>query len=826
MLPIESVLEELREALSAHPRVVLEAPPGAGKTTRVPIALMNERWVGDGRIVMLEPRRLATRAAARRMASTLGERVGATVGYRMRLDSRVSDATRIEVVTEGTLTRLIQADPELSGVSALIFDEFHERNLASDLGLALALDVQSSLRPELRILVMSATLDSGRVAELLGDAPVVQSHGRAFPVETRYLDHTSDEDLATVCARAVRDALHTTEGDMLVFLPGVAEIRRTAEQLGELPHNADLHSLFGAASAGEQDAAIAPAIENRRKVVLSTDIAESSLTIEGVRVVVDAGLARRPRFDPGRGMERLETIRIARDSADQRRGRAGRTRPGVCIRLWTRFEDDHLAPHSIPEIQQADLAPLALELAAWGVADAAQLAWLDPPPREALMESRQLLRLLGALDDDLRVTAHGRELLTTGLHPRLGHMAVTAMRENLGGAAAELAAILQERDFFRQSGRLPAPSDIGLRIDALGGRKPYAVNFTVDQARLRRVRQEAARIRDRLRADPPVSGASAAGYLLALAYPDRIAQRVSPGRFRMRSGHPVVLESGDALADEPFIVVAHAGGRGLVMRAFLAAPISEDDLRTAVGADVETSQLLQFDPATGIVQAEEVEKVGAIVLRRRPLSDPSPASVAAALLEGVHRLGLACLPWDDQPLRLRQRLAFLHLQFPERYPDVSDEALLSSAESWLLPHLTGMRRIDDLRRLDMGRLLLDRLDWRARNDLDELAPDRLAVPSGSSIQIDYSDPLAPALPVRLQEVFGMMHTPRIGGGTVPVTMHLLSPAHRPVQITQDLANFWRSSYFDVRRDMRGRYPKHHWPEDPLTAEPTRRTKRR
>lgn len=826
-LPVTTVLADLRAALVARGLAVLEAPPGAGKTTLVPLALLNEPWLGDGRIVMLEPRRLAARAAASRMAALLGEDVGDTVGYRIRLETRISSRTRVEVVTEGILTRMLQSDPALEGYAAVIFDEFHERNLPSDLGLALALESREALRPDLRILVMSATLDGAAVAALLGGAPRIQSQGRRFPVEVRYLTRVHDERVEDLAARHVRRALAEQQGDILVFLPGAAEIRRTHERLDGLDGGVDVYPLHGSLPGDIQDRAIRPSPPGRRKVVLATDIAETSLTIEGVRVVVDSGLARRPRFDPQRGMERLETVRIARDSAEQRRGRAGRLAPGICYRLWTAHQDALLAPRSRPEIQTADLAPLALELALWGASDPERLRWLDPPPQAAYASARELLHELDALDRGGHITPHGRQMAALGVHPRLAHLILVGRERGLGPTAARLAALLNDRDPLRTTPSGSLTADIRLRLDLLraGNRHP---DPHADRAAVARARREAALWQRRLRIPEEDPDPEAAGLLLALAYPERIAQlRAGEGLgYRLRSGQRATLAEGDPLAGTDYLAVAHFGGLGAQPRISLAAPVSRGALENLFADQIQVVEEVRWDDREGRVLARRQERLGALVLREAPLSDPAPGAVAAALLEGIRLRGLDVLPWDKETAQLRQRLAFLHRLDSSSWPDVSDASLLARADAWLSPHLHGLRRLDELPRIDLEEALLSELGWDQRLALEHLAPSHLTVPSGSRIRLDYSDPTAPVLAVRLQEVFGLTETPRIGGGRVPLTVHLLSPAHRPVQVTRDLESFWREAYFDVRKDLRGRYPKHHWPDDPLTAEPARGTRRR
>lgn len=836
-LPIDPVLPDLRAALAAGPNVVLQAPPGAGKTTRVPLALLDEAWLAGRRIVVLEPRRLAARAAAHRMADTLGERVGETVGYRIRMETRVGPRTRVEVVTEGVLTRLLARDPTLEGIGCLIFDEFHERSVHADVGLALALHSQSLVRDDLRLLVMSATLDGAAVAALLGGAPVITSEGRSFPVETRYLARRAEQRVEGAVAGAVRAALAAERGDVLVFLPGAGEIRRVQALLeeGGVPADTRVIPLHGSLPQEVQDAAIAPSPPGRRKVVLSTSIAETSLTIAGVRVVVDSGLARVPRFSPRSGMTRLETVRVSRASADQRRGRAGRVAPGVCYRLWAEAEDAHLLPHAPPEIVEADLAPLALDLAAAGIADPAELRWLDAPPPAAHAQARELLRELGALGGDGRITPRGERMAALALHPRLAHMLLEGAALGHAALAAGLAALLGDRDVLRGADG-PPDADLRLRLEALrdaaAGRPPAMVHGNVvDRDALRRALTQAREWERRLGARPTpraADDAEWAGVLLAFAYPDRVAQRRPGGgaRYLLRNGAGAALAGAQTLATAPYIVAAELGEQRPEARVFLAAPLAPEELERHLGDQIEREEVVAWDDEARAVRAVRRERLGAIVLREAPLREPDPARVAAALADAVRRGGLAMLPWSDAARRLRERLAFLHRLDPDAWPDVADEALLASLDAWLAPRLYGLRRLDDVRRLDMAELLLEGVPWGQRAALDTLAPTHVTVPSGSRVPIDYADPDAPVLAVRLQELFGLAETPRVGGGRVPLTLHLLSPARRPVQVTRDLASFWRSSYFDVKKDLKGRYPKHYWPDDPLVAEPTARAKRR
>ncbi|HSJ05766.1 MAG TPA: ATP-dependent helicase HrpB [Longimicrobiales bacterium] len=841
-LPIEGVLPELLDRLATGRCAVLQAPPGAGKTTRVPLALLGAPWLA-GRIIMLEPRRLAARAAAAYMARLLGESVGRTVGYRIRLDTRVGPETRIEVVTEGVLTRILQHDPALEAYGAVLFDEFHERSLHADLGLALTLDVQSALRPDLRILVMSATLDSDAVAEVLGSAPVVRSEGRSYPVETTYLPTRLQAPMEATVARTIRRALDDGDGDILAFLPGAAEIRRTARHLEEIgiPPGTGVVPLYGDLPQAEQDRAIAPSPPGRRKIVLATSIAETSLTIEGIRIVVDSGLMRVPRFSPRTGMTRLATVAVSRAAADQRRGRAGRTGPGVCQRLWTEAEHAGLLAQRPPEIADADLAPLALELAAWGVVDPGMLRWTDAPPAAAYGQARELLRDLDALDGGGRITDHGRRMAGLPAHPRLAHMLLSAEslaasdvppeedsgRTSFTRLACDLAALLGERDVLRSAGG-PADPDLRLRLPLLRGSSEVPPpGLYPDRGALHRARSEARRWRRRLgvagAADTAGDADEVAGALLALAYPDRIGQRRGGrGRFRLRNGRGAALDGQHNLAREEFIVAAEVGGHGRDSRVFLAAPIDRTSVEGIFAPHTETRTDVRWDSASGSIRAVATRRLGALTLAESPVANAAPDVIATACLDAVRREGLGILAWTPNAELLRQRLAFLHATAPGDWPDVSDEGLMATLETWLLPFMGTDSKA--LRRIDPAEALLALAGWDRRADIDRLAPTHLEVPSGSRRAIDYSDTAAPVLAVRLQEMFGLDDTPRIAGGLVPLTLHLLSPAQRPVQVTRDLASFWRNAYFDVRRDLRGRYPRHYWPENPLEARPTHRTR--
>ncbi len=826
-LPIDAVLPALRDALADRGVAVVVAAPGAGKTTRIPLALLEAPWRGDGRILVLEPRRLAARAAAEQMARLRGEACGATVGYRVRLDARVSAATRVEVITEGIFTRMVQDDPSLDGVAAVLFDEFHERHLGSDLGLALALEARAVLRPDLRLLVMSATLEAAPVARLLGDgtpAPTIISEGREFPVTTEYRAPRDGVPLARSVANAVRAARQEHGGDVLVFLPGIAELQRARTALEETPMDARIELLHGSLALDDQDRVLRPRQPGPR-VILSTAIAESSVTLDGVRVVVDAGLARVPRFDARSGMTRLETLRVSRAAADQRRGRAGRTAPGHCVRLWDEAQQAALPQRPTPEILAADLSALALELACAGHADAQALRWLDAPPSGTLTQARALLRDLGALADDGRVTAHGRAMATLGIAPRLAHLVLRGGAMGMATLACEVAALLAERDILRREAA-EHDADLATRVDLLrrGGRGE------TDAARLYRVRDEARALRRSLPRDAHdgEEDLAALGALVALAYPDRVAQR-RPGdapRYLLRNGRGARLATQQPLGRAQYLAIADLDGDPNESRIWLGAALDEALLRRALADAVVTRREVHWDDASERVRAVEVERVGALVLRERPLRDVQPDDYRAALLEAVRQRGLARLPWREGDVALRRRLAFAHAHIGAPYPDVSDTALLATLDEWLGPMLGDARRWADLASVELGAALLAPLPWAARERLDRIAPTHLEVPSGSRIRVDYEVPGQPVLAVKLQECFGLTDTPRLAEGRVPVTMHLLSPAGRPVQVTQDLASFWRDGYFEVRKDLKGRYPRHPWPDDPLQAQATRRAKPR
>lgn len=800
-LPIDPVLPEIVSALQAQGRAVLQAPPGAGKTTRVPLALLEAG--AEGRIIMLEPRRLAARAAAERLAEALGEKAGGIVGYRMRGDTKVSDATRIEVVTQGILTRMLQSDPELSGIGTVIFDEFHERALDADLGLALAWEVRGALRPDLRLLVMSATLDAGPVAEMMDGAPVVTSEGRSFPVDVRHLDKplAKGTRFENAVADLVSTAVSETEGGVLVFLPGEGEIRRVEGLLSKrLPKDCALHPLFGALPFAQQRAAVAPAKEGR-KVVLATSIAETSLTIEDVRAVVDGGRSRRARFDPGSGMSRLVTERVTRAEAEQRAGRAGRVAPGRAYRLWTKGEEGALAAYPPAEIEAADLTGLALELALWGSED---LAFLTPPPPRALEEARALLADLGALDRH-GITEHGRRLAGLPMHPRLGHMLELA-----GADAAPLAALLSERDPLRG-----ASSDVTQRLNAI--RQGHAGEGEANRATLERIRAEAKR----LRKQAPEGPGGSPGALAALAYPDRIGlhRGGEHPRYLLSGGKGARFHPSDPLAGQRLVVALDLDGDPTEARIRLAAPVTEGELREITGERIGWVDVCEWSRRDRRVVTRQQERLGALALDDLIWRDPPPEAVAQAMCEGIRELGLR-LPNSSE--RFRTRVELLRDSGAEM-PDLSDETLLATLEDWVKPFLNGVRSAEDWKHFDPLPALRAQLTWEQQQEVDRAAPAYFETPLGRAVPVDYAG-AHPAISVRLQEMFGVTEHPRVAGEPLQVT--LLSPAGRPVQVTTDLPGFWSSSYEDVRKDMRGRYPKHPWPEDPTVADPTLRVKRR
>jgi ATP-dependent helicase HrpB len=819
-LPIESALPALCEALARGASAVLVAPPGAGKTTRVPLALLDAPWLGPtDRIILLEPRRLAARGAAERMAATLGERVGETIGLRVRLGSKVSGRTRIEVVTEGVFTRMILDDPELTGIGAVLFDEFHERSLDADLGLALALDTQGALREDLRLLVMSATLDGARVARLLNDAPVVASEGRAYPVETRHWERDPNRRIEDVMADAILRALRADPGSVLAFLPGQGEIRRVATLLADrVDEITEIAPLYGALTPAEQDRAVSPAPPGKRKVVLATSIAETSLTIQGVRIVVDSGLSRVPVYEPGLGLTRLVTARASRASVDQRRGRAGRTEPGICHRLWSEAATSALEPFTRPEILAADLSGLVLDCAAWGVADPSTLAFLDPPPAPALSEARAMLRDLDAIDGDGRLTETGRALRALPLPARLARMVVGAASAGRAREAADLAAVLVERGLGGDE------ADVTQRVERfVRDRGPRATD-------MRRLAQGWARQAEGFarssKAGPNVDLAEA-GPLLALAYPDRVARaRGRDGEFVMVNGRAGRVDPASALARAPFLVVADITGTAAAARILAAAPITLEAIEALFGDTIAATTQVVFDKTARALRARSLRRLGALTLGERTLPVPGDRASAEILARGIGEIGPQVLPWTPALAQWRARLTFLRAADPATWPDLSDAQLTETITDWLAPEIVGRASLDAITTDDLGRALQALLPWNLRARLDAEAPTHVEVPTGSRIALDYEAGGGPVLAVRVQELFGLERHPSIAGGRIPLVLHLLSPASRPIQITRDLPGFWRGSWSAVRSEMRGRYPRHPWPEDPVAEPPTRRVKPR
>ncbi len=846
-LPVHAVVPDIQAALNTHNRVVLQAPPGAGKTTAVPLALLDQEWLGEKQIVMLEPRRLAARNAASRMAELLGEKVGETVGYVIRADRNVSAKTKIVVVTEGILTRMLQNDPALENAALVIFDEFHERSLHADLGLALSLQSQELLRDDLKLMVMSATLDTEAVSALLGDAPVITSEGRSYPVTDRYLDartpHPSPMQLPGLVARTALDVLQNGSGSILVFLPGVREIKAVEAKLRDsVGSDVLVAPLYGMMDKKAQDAAIAPCAEGRRKVVLATNIAETSLTIEGITVVIDSGLQRVSTFNSGSGMDRLHTVAVSLDAATQRSGRAGRLSEGECYRLWHKHRP--LARHSAPEILTSDLAPMMLELSRWGVDDVSELHWLDLPPETAVEHARDLLRRLGALEGT-KITPHGEAMLRLGTHPRLAHMMLKAVELGRADTACTLAALLGEKELF--TGDAKRSCDLHLRVEAVQERRGGS---HIDAGAMQRARESAGEFRRKLgaKADAKHADADTVGVLLGFAYPDRIAKcrdvktsvtlasadvSSKTGRYLLSGGKGATLEREDPLFGQPFLVVADLDAAGADARIFRAAPITEALIEEHFGDLIATERRVAWNDNAERVEARECVRLGALTLDERPVN-ATDADTGAALLQLLRERGLALLAWSDAARSLRERVAFL------RYwkdadpaleatvgdlPDLGDAWLLAHLETWLLPHLEGVKSLKALQRLDTFALLSGLIDWNDLQRVNTLAPATLEVPSGSKIALEYSAPETPVLAVRLQELFGMLDTPRLVGGRVPVTLSLLSPARRPMQTTKDLRSFWESTYHEVRKELRGKYKKHYWPEDPFNAVATSKTKK-
>lgn len=809
-LPVTKVLPQIDEALAVSMSAVLVAPPGAGKTTLVPLHLLHADWRKDAMIVLLEPRRLAARAAARRMAELLGEEVGETIGYRMRLENKVSAKTKILVVTEGVFARMILDDPSLDGVAAVLFDEFHERSLDADFGLALALDVQSALRDDLRIIVMSATLDGARVASLLGDAPIIESEGRAFPVELRYKERKPDERVEDAVARAVREVLVTEMGSVLAFLPGQGEIERTLRQLEtRTPPDVILAPLYGTMDGREQDRAIKPPPHGQRKVVLATSIAETSITIDGVRVVIDSGLARLPKFEPATGLTRLETVRASRAAADQRAGRAGRTELGIAIRLWHQGQTASLPAFSPPEILEADLSGLLLDCAAWGVSDPATLSLLDKPPAPALKEARSLLQRLGALDEDGRLSADGEAMRALALPARLAHMVASAAKRGEAQRAAELAVLLTERGLGGNE------TDLDAR----------AARFRNDRSdRAQRAKNLARQIAARVKSARLSPAHSSIGRMLIDAFPDRIAKaRGQSGQFLLANGRGGEVDPVVSLSRVAWIVVADMVGKAGRARITSAAEISEEDIRDALATQFESGRQIIYDPEKNALRAREALRIGAIALSEKWLAPPSGVDADLAVIKAVRSHGLSILPWSKETQILRRRLGWLHGGLGDPWPSMDDQSLIDRLEDWLLPFLTGEAQITRIPAHALKNGLMSLVPFDLHRSVDQLAPTHFKAPTGSNIPIRY-DAEEPVIAVRVQELFGLGTHPSIADGKVPLLLELLSPAQRPIQITRDLPGFWKGTWANVRADMRGRYPKHVWPEDPANAQPTRRAK--
>ena len=834
LLPIDEILPELLGSLSTFSNVVLHAPPGAGKTTRVPLALLDLIPAEAGRIIMLEPRRLAALSAAKWMSQTLGEEMGGKIGYSIRFDSKLSAATRIEVMTEGILTRKIQDDPILEGVAVVIFDEFHERSIHADLGLALCLEMQRLVRPDLKILVMSATLDSAAIAKLLGDAPVISSPGRSFPVEEIYLENQTHGALHLRAADAVARALSETAGDLLVFLPGAGEIRSTAALLrNSIPaeKGISVHQLYGDLPFDQQQSAILPGKE--RKVVLATNIAETSLTIEGVRVVIDSGLSRRLRHDQASGLNRLITIRESRSSAEQRKGRAGRVAPGICYRLYSRHTFSAMTPHTPPEILETDLAPLMLELAAWGTTDPNELLWLDPPPEASTAVAAKLLFELEAVDQSGKITASGKKMARLPLHPRLARMLLQAGKIGCIAVGCDLAALLSERDIVQrtQSGdRNTARVDLPERLELLRKwRLNGRADAVIDIAAVKVVVRVADQLLRFFSASPAKTNAEPEQIkrLLLTAYPDRVARLRDPegNRYLLSSGRGAIQKAVTGVRNAEFVIALHvnAGEQG-ECEIHQAVSISEELLRSELGEKIEEKKNISWDAKEGRVVAVKEEHIGAIKLSSKTFV-PSPDDVVPLLLTAVRESSLRLLTLDEPLRQLQGRILLLRsVLMSEFWPDFSDAGLLESLDKWLAPHIFKFRTASELEKLDISSLLTASFDYRSKQALDELAPTHLIVPSGSRVRIDYTAGEQPVLPVKLQELFGLGETPAVAGGRVKLLLHLLSPAGRPIQVTQDLKGFWDGSYHQVKKELKGRYPKHPWPDDPWSAQPTRRVK--
>ncbi|HBC85627.1 MAG TPA: ATP-dependent helicase HrpB [Lentisphaeria bacterium] len=828
-LPVEKILPQLREALAKGASVILKAPPGAGKTTLVPTALLDEPWLKDRKIIMLEPRRLAARSAAYRMSDNLGEAVGRTVGYRTRTDSKVSRDTRIEVVTEGIFTRQILGNPELENIGLVIFDEFHERNIHTDLGLAFALDVQANLREDLKILIMSATLDPEKIAVLFDKPAIVSCEGFIFEIKNKYLMKSSiRERMEDFMARAVGKALEEETGSILCFLPGVGEIRRVEERIRAqgIPDDVMICPLYGDLDKKAQDDAIRPAPDGLRKIVLATNIAESSITIDGVTVVIDSGLSRKSIFDPRTGMSHLDTVRVSRASADQRRGRAGRTGPGKCYRLWAENETSMMPEYDVPEILESDLANLALSLAEWGgTQSVSYLKWLDAPPAAKFAQSVELLKELGAVDEKGKITAHGKKMLAAGTHPRLANMIIRSAHLGLGSLACNIAAMLEERDLikFRMGSR---DSDLRLRLDEL---KKTSGTHHIDDSVRWRIKTFSEEFRRRMGITFKECDSAMAGVVLGFAYPDRIAKRREGEApiYLLSCGRAAKFANHEPISKEEFLTIAELDDKDKDAKVLLAAPLKLKDIEHYFGSNIRKIESVEWNDRDGSVDARGRRMFGEIILEEFPIRNPDKNKIAEAILFGIRKRGLGMLPWDNEAENLRRRIALVGRSDNKNdWPDMSDEALLESLEEWLLPFLGGIRRASDFGRISLCEALKSQLDWKQKELLDKLAPTHLKVPSGSMIRLDYREGDTPVLSVRVQELFGARAHPCVGGGKIPVLIKILSPSMRPVQTTSDLPGFWSSSYQFVKKDLKGRYPKHYWPENPMEVAPTRGLKPR
>ncbi len=828
-LPIDSVLAEISQTFDDTTSVVLQAPPGAGKTTGVPLHLLKSDWLRDKKIIMLEPRRLAARAAAVRMAEMLGEKVGETVGFRIRLESKISKNTKIEVVTEGILTRMLQTDPELSDFGLVIFDEFHERSLQADLGLALCIETQAALREDLRLLVMSATLDGAAVSKVMGSAPIITSEGRSYPVKNIYGSETHRKNISYDVAAKVEEILHIEKGSILVFLPGVGEIKRVNDLLKSksLPSNVEIRPLYGDLALAEQRSAIAASKSGVTKVVLATSIAETSLTIEGVRVIVDCGYMRSPRFDPSSGMTRLETLRVSRASAEQRAGRAGRLEPGVCYRLWPEVQNGSLAMQSKPEILEADLCSLVLELLNWGTSDPNELSWCDAPPSSSWQQATELLTYLGAIDTNGRITSHGKAMSRLPVHPRLAHMLIRGKEEGEGWLGCLLAALLNERDILQKNGA-KSPIDLVVRIEALVG-KGSDKGFRFDRHRIKQVRRIAEQYGRyiQIKASDKVD-ITKAGAIVSLAYPDRIGQlrKNTIGRFKLSGGKGAEIDPLDSLASEPYLVMTSVGGIGASVRVYQALALSEAQIRSLHAEKIVSEDQVRLDEVKGVFLGERVERFAELNLSVKRQKCPDQNVIVQEIIRIIKNRGLSFLEPSEKTLQFCQRIATARcLGESEDWPDFEENHLLDNLDVWLVPYLENISSFKELKNLDLYTILVSELDWDKLQFLNKEIPERFKVPTGNSPRVNYNNPEMPVLEVRLQELFGLSKTPSILGGKVSLKLHLLSPARRPLQVTSDLAGFWQNTYHEVKKDMKGRYPRHYWPDDPLVAEPTSKTKK-